>query len=224
MAIQENMNYDKMDFIFDAERIVEESFKIVSRYVKGNSPEDIVLKRCIISTGDPSIKDLIIFKNNPVNAGIEALRSCSNIIVDVKMVEAGINKEKVKNKIFVAIEHEYRDERSHKYMKRFTKFEGHKLTRVASGLLNLIDKMENAIIAIGNSPSAAIITYEIVKQGVRPALIIATPVGFVNASESKEMIRKLDIPSITTLGSRGGSTLCVTILNTLINLYYDRSD
>ncbi|HIH40665.1 MAG TPA: precorrin-8X methylmutase [Halobacteria archaeon] len=60
--------------------------------------------------------------------------------------------------------------------------------------------------------------FNMVKEGViKPALIIATPVGFVNAAESKEYIRSLDVPSITTVGTRGGSTIAVAIFNGLID-------
>ena len=48
----------------EAKRIVERSYSIVNKFVKGNSLEDFILKRCIIATGDPSIKDIVVFKGN----------------------------------------------------------------------------------------------------------------------------------------------------------------
>ena len=199
------MKIDMGDYTLEARKIVEESYRIVERYVPGNSPEDMVLKRCIIATGDPGIKDLIVFKNNAVNAGIGALREGRDVIVDVEMVKAGINKRKLQSDIYVAV----------------SLGSDSGLTRAAYGILRLREKIGGGIVCIGNAPSAAIALCRLVEEGVRPELIIGTPVGFINAAESKEMIRELDIPSITTSGTRGGSTLCVAILNALINLAFD---
>ncbi len=190
----------------EAERIVEESYRIVERFVKGNTPEDFVLKRCIIATGDPSVKDIIVFRNDPVKAGVKAIRDGKEIIADVSMVKAGIRWTNV----VVAVEHS----------------EGAKelgITRTAMGFYNLRDRIAGSIIAIGNSPSATLAVYDLFKKGYKPALIVATPVGFVNASKSKEMVRSLEVPSITTIGSRGGSALCVAIVNSMIDLAHERS-
>jgi len=64
--------------------------------------------------------------------------------------------------------------------------------------------------------------YEIA-QRYPPRFIVATPVGFVNAAESKEAIRSLEIPSITTEGTRGGSGICAAVVNCLIE-HAERSD
>lgn len=191
----------------EARRIVEESYRIVEKFVKGNTPEDYVLKRCIIATGDPSVKDIIVFKNDPIRAGIKAIRDGKTIITDVSMVKAGIRV----NNVIVAVEHSEGAEKLG-------------MTRTAMGFYNLKDKINGSIVAIGNAPSAALAVYDLFKKGYRPSLIVATPVGFVNAAESKEMIRSLDVPSITTVGTRGGSTLCVAIVNSIIDLAYERSD
>jgi precorrin isomerase len=198
------MRIDMGDYTLEARKIVEESYRIVEKYVPGNSPEDVVLKRCIIATGDPGIKDLIVFKNNAVNAGVKALKEGRDIVVDVEMVKAGINKNKLKSEIYVAVSLGSDSE----------------LTRTADGILRLKNRIDGGIVCIGNAPSAAIALCRLVEEGVKPELIIGTPVGFINAAESKEMIRELDIPSITTVGTRGGSTLCVAILNALINLAF----
>ncbi len=198
------MKIDMGDYTIEARKIVEESYRLVEKFVPGNSPEDAVLKRCIMATGDPGIKDLIVFRNNAINAGIEALREGRDVVVDVEMVRAGINKRKLKSDIHVAV----------------SLGSSSRLTRAADGILKLKDRIDGGIVCIGNAPSAAIALCGLVKRGVRPKLIIGTPVGFVNAAESKEMIRELDTPSITTVGTRGGSTLCVAILNALINMAF----
>jgi precorrin isomerase len=52
---------------------------------------------------------------------------------------------------------------------------------------------------------------------------VATPVGFVNAARSKELIRELTIPSITTVGTQGGTPVAVAIVNGLISMALQRS-
>lgn len=123
------------------------------------------------------------------------------------MVKAGIRR----GNVVVAVEHSEGAEKLG-------------ITRTAMGFYNLKNTINGCIVAIGNSPSAALAVYDLFKMGYKPSLIVATLVGFVNAAESKEMIRSLDVPSITTVGSRGGSTLCVAIINGIIDLAYERPD
>ncbi len=204
-AIQRNIggNMEMGAYSNEAREIVRKSYSIVNSFVKGDSPEALILKRCIVATGDPSIKDIIIFKGNPIEAGIEALRNKQKIIVDVSMVKAGIRKY---YNVLVAVEHANVNAG----------------VRVRDGFYRLKDAIDGSIVAIGNSPTGAMAVYELCKRGYKPSLIIATPVGFVNASESKELIRKLVSPSITTIGNKGGSNLCVAILNGIIDMAYKK--
>ena len=73
------------------------------------------------------------------------------------------------------------------------------------------------IFAIGNAPTALVRIYELVKEGkLRPELIIAVPVGFVNVVPSKELILSLDVPSIVARGRKGGSNIAACICNALL--------
>lgn len=158
-----------------------------------------IVRRCIATTGDVSIRDVLRFKGD-VYEGVKALKDDCRIIVDVRMVKAGLRRDSI-----AAVD-----------------FGDGENTKTASGLRNLEDLVEGSIVAIGNSPSAALALYEIA-QSHRPRFIVATPVGFVNAAESKEAIRSLEIPSITTEGPRGGSGICAAIVNCLIE-HAERSD
>ncbi|BDC36056.1 MAG: precorrin-8X methylmutase [Candidatus Methanoliparum thermophilum] len=191
---------DMGDYTRGAKEIADRSYKIVSQKITGDLPEDRIIKRAVIATGDFSIKDLIVFKNNPINAGKDAIKRGYKAYCDVEMIKAGINRYKVK----CVLSSDYSED--------------DKNTRTASGFYKNKDRLDGSIIIIGNAPSAAIAVSDMVKEGIiKPVLIIATPVGFVNAAESKEYIRSLDIPSITTVGTRGGSTMAVAIFNGLID-------
>jgi precorrin isomerase len=77
------------------------------------------------------------------------------------------------------------------------------------------------VIAIGNAPTALFRLLELLAGEVpRPAAILAFPVGFIGAAESKQALidAELDIPYITLLGRRGGSALAAAAVNALAGL------
>jgi precorrin-8X/cobalt-precorrin-8 methylmutase len=98
------------------------------------------------------------------------------------------------------------------------------ITRTSAGFISLREKLSGAIVVIGNSPSALLALCQIVEEGVEPALVIGTPVGFVNASESKEFLRHLAVPSITTEGSRGGTPVAVAAMNEIIEIFNEATN
>ena len=62
-----------------------------------------------------------------------------------------------------------------------------------------------------------------IKEGkANPKLIVAVPVGFVGASESKEDLDELGIPYIRVKGRKGGSTVAAAIVNALMYNVYER--
>ncbi|MCK5660759.1 MAG: precorrin-8X methylmutase, partial [Methanosarcinales archaeon] len=63
----------------------------------------------------------------------------------------------------------------------------------------------------------------LVEQGIHPALIVATPVGFVNAAESKELVRTVEIANITCMGTRGGTPIAVSVVNELVAMAQESS-
>ncbi|MDK2876407.1 MAG: precorrin-3B C17-methyltransferase / cobalt-factor methyltransferase [Archaeoglobaceae archaeon] len=182
-----------------AKEIAEQSAGILRRFIPGDSLKDEIIRRAVMATGDLSYRDLIFFKGDP-NAGVEAIRNGASIIVDVEMVRAGLRADAL-----IAVSFATESER----------------TRTAEGIIRLAEKIEGSVVGIGNAPSAAKALCEIAENH-KPAFIVATPVGFVGADESKEMVRKLNVPSITTIGTKGGSGVCTAILNCLIE--HARSD
>ncbi|MEM3390823.1 MAG: precorrin-3B C(17)-methyltransferase [Archaeoglobaceae archaeon] len=182
-----------------AVEIAEKSSEILRKFVPGNTLKDEILRRCIATTGDPSFAEIVQFKGDP-EEGVKTIRDGARIIVDVKMVKVGLRASSI----------------------CATDFAEGDDTRTASGFRKIAKLIEGSVVAIGNSPSAAIAVYELAEK-YRPRFIVATPVGFVNAEESKLRISSLDLPSITTKGSKGGSNVCAAILNCLIE-YAERSD
>ena len=75
------------------------------------------------------------------------------------------------------------------------------------------------IFALGNAPTALVRVCELIDEGkLAPALVIGAPVGFVNVVESKELLLRTDVPSITARGRKGGSNVAAAICNALLYL------
>ena len=77
--------------------------------------------------------------------------------------------------------------------------------------------LDGAIVLIGNAPlSLARIARYALEEGIRPALIVGMPVGFVNVVESKLLAGTCPVPQIVLDGRRGGSALAVTTLHAIL--------
>ena len=80
------------------------------------------------------------------------------------------------------------------------------------------DDLKGAVVAIGNAPTALYRLMELLKDGApRPAAILAFPVGFVGAAESKDALISADLglPYLTLRGRRGGSAMAAAAVNAL---------
>jgi precorrin isomerase len=81
------------------------------------------------------------------------------------------------------------------------------------------NKLHGGIAVFGNAPVALLeLNRLIVETGLRPALVIGMPVGFVHVVESKQELIAMDIPYITIEGRRGGSPLAVSVIHALCEL------
>jgi precorrin-8X/cobalt-precorrin-8 methylmutase len=90
-------------------------------------------------------------------------------------------------------------------------------TRSAAALEFWRDRLDGAIIAIGNAPTALFHLLDMLyENSTRPACIVAMPVGFVGAAESKEaLIADASTPFITIRGRKGGSAMAAAALNAI---------
>jgi precorrin-8X/cobalt-precorrin-8 methylmutase len=170
-----------------------------------------IIERVVHTTADPEFAKLLVINEKAVEAGVAAIKTGAKIITDVKMVKAGINEARVKRfggRILTYID----DERAVKLAS------AESITRAAAAMrLAINDGVAGSIILIGNAPTAAFELAHAVKQGsAKPALIVATPVGFIGAAESKEIIASLSTPFIIVKGRKGGSAVAVAVFNALL--------
>ncbi|VVB93623.1 Precorrin-8X methylmutase [uncultured archaeon] len=190
----------------DAIEISEKSRMIVRSLVPGDGPANRIMQRCVMATGDPSFAGLMRFCNEPIKAGVKAITKGAAIFTDIKMAQVGITKGGHNCDIRCVLD-------TGSGMAEKTG-----MTRTAAGFMALGNELDGAIIVIGNAPSAALTVCSMIQEGRRPALLVATPVGFVNAAESKEFVRRLKVPSITCVGTRGGTPVAVAVVNELVEM------
>ena len=92
-------------------------------------------------------------------------------------------------------------------------------TRSAAAVGLWRPRLKGAVVVIGNAPTALFHLLDLLDEGAeKPAAIIATPVGFVGAAESKALLA-LDlhhVPFLTLLGRRGGSAMASAALNAIL--------
>lgn len=198
-------------------RIEDESFSIIDREAgpHGFPPAEWeVVRRVIHATADFEFTKLMAFHPEAVSLGIATLMRGCNIIVDVKMITAGLNEERLnaygcKVHSFISDEDVIAEAKARNSTRAIVAMQ-------KAGDLKLLD---GSIIAIGNAPTALIETARMVREDdVKPALIIGVPVGFVSAAESKEVILPLDVPYIVSRGRKGGSAIAVAIIHALLLL------
>lgn len=190
----------------EAKSIFMQSRNLAKQIVGDKTLEDRIRQRTMVAVGDLSMAYLMQFTENAVQIGIEAIKKGAPIFVDINMMKYGITKFGHKSEVICVMDEDKDAAIAKKYG----------ITRTAAGFLACRDRLDGSIVAIGNAPSAALAVCRMVEHGIRPALVIATPVGFVNAAESKEVVRNTNIPSITCVGTRGGTPIAVACVNELV--------
>jgi precorrin-8X/cobalt-precorrin-8 methylmutase len=205
---------EKIVVPFSSSKIYDASMKLIrpeiqetlSKVPKNQVP---IIERVVHTTADPEFAKLLVISDKAVDAGVAAIKAGAKIVTDVKMIKAGINLARVKN--FGGEILTYIDDAQATKMAN-----DESITRSTAAMrLAAKDGLDGAIVLIGNAPTAAFELAEQVKNGiVKPALIVAVPVGYVGAAESKETVAKLPAPYIIT----SGSTIAVAIFNALLSM------
>lgn len=200
--------------IYKPHEIEERSFEIITGEMDKTNFRDIelsIVKRVIHATGDFDFAKNMRFHPEAVEAGIRAIKNGMNILVDVEMVKAGINKnilEKYGGKAICNLSESEVKEKSYA------------LEKTRSEIAIEMGAMENiGIVAIGNAPTALYKAMKLIGTDFfKPELVIGVPVGFVKAVESKEVLLHMKYPFITSLGRKGGSSVSVAIVNALLRM------
>ena len=178
-------------------------------------PEDTapVVKRVIHTTADFDYARNLHFTPGAVAAGIAALRSGTPIVTDTTMALAGISKPGLAKLGTTALCYVEDPEVAAAAKQQGT-------TRAVAAVHKAAAAYPGAILAVGNAPTALLTIADQIEAGLRPALVIGVPVGFVNVVESKERLfavcQECGVPAIVAMGRKGGSTVAAAICNALV--------
>jgi len=198
---------------FEPGEIEKRSMAIIEQEMPGGSwtPGELkVVKRCIHTSADFDYAAALYFSPEAVEQAREILQSGVTIVTDTNMAAAGINKKALKQhncsvRCFMADEDVAWE----------AKERG--ITRAAVSMERAARLAGPVFLAIGNAPTALIRLYDMIRAGTfRPSFIIGVPVGFVNVTESKELIIGSGVPCIVAKGRKGGSNIAAAICNALL--------
>ena len=172
-----------------------------------------VVKRVIHTTADFDYAENLRFTPGAAAAGVAAMRAGAVVITDTNMALAGITKPGLAKLGGQAACYMADPEVAAR-----AKAEG--TTRAVAAMHKAAAEHPGAILAVGNAPTALLTIAEQIEAGLRPALVIGVPVGFVNVVESKERLfvtcEAHGVPAIVAMGRKGGSNVAAAICNALI--------
>ena len=207
-----------MNYLKNPMGIEEKSFEIIGKEMGEHSFTDeelLIIKRTIHTTADFEYKDIVEISKDAIETGKDLFRKGATIYTDTNMALNGINKMAVAKSdsrvICYVNEPEVHKEAKEKNITR-------SMAAVEKACADNVD-----IFVFGNAPTALFRLKELIKEGkAAPKLIIAAPVGFVGAAESKENMDELNIPYIRVSGRKGGSTVAAAIINALMYMVVER--
>jgi precorrin-8X/cobalt-precorrin-8 methylmutase len=201
------------EYLRDGTAIYEQSFAIIraeadlSRF---SAEEADVAVRMVHACGMVEAAEKFVFAAGVVTAARSALRAGAAILCDSEMVSHGITRARLpaKNAVICTL----RDPAVPGIAAKLG------TTRSAAALELWADRLEGAVIAIGNAPTSLFRLLDMLdERAARPAAILGIPVGFVGAAESKEALiaNPRGVPFIAVRGRLGGSAITAAALNGL---------
>jgi precorrin-8X/cobalt-precorrin-8 methylmutase len=199
----------ELEYLKDPAEISRRSFALIREEANlARFPREIqpMALRLAHAAGDCTILGDLSWSKGAVAAGRKALAAGAPILVDARMVAAGITL--ASNCIVCTL----RDAET----ARLAVTEG--MTRSAAAVGLWQPHLPGAVVAIGNAPTALFRLLELLAQGApKPALILGFPVGFVGAAEAKAALAEFGhgLEFITLNGRRGGSALAAAAVNAL---------
>lgn len=207
----------RFDYLDDGAAIYVDSFATIRAEGSfDHLPADAekVAVRMVHGTGQVDLAAELVIHPSLVVAARSALEAGAPILTDAHMVASGVTRARLPrdNEVLCWL----RDPRVPSLAQAMG------TTRSAAAVSLWAERLEGAVVAIGNAPTALFHLLELLLDGSpRPAAIIGCPVGFIGAAESKEALAAfhaehgIDVPFLTVRGRRGGSAMTASALNAL---------
>jgi len=173
-------------------------------------PEDVaqVAVRMIHACGQVDLVADVAWSTDVVARAREALHAGAPVLCDAQMVASGVTRRRLPedNDVVCTLN----DPRTPDLARELG------TTRTAAAMHLWGDRLDGAVVAIGNAPTALFHLLEMVRDGApRPAAVIGIPVGFIGAVESKEALAASDLDFLVVRGRRGGSAITAAAVNAI---------
>jgi precorrin-8X/cobalt-precorrin-8 methylmutase len=200
------------DYIKDPAEIYRQSFAVIEAEAElSHLPQWLqpVARRMIHACGMTDLAPDLAWHGDPIDAARNALREAAPILCDAQMVASGIIRDRLHGNEIVSL---IGDPRLPDLARNLG------TTRSAAQVELWRDRLAGAVVVIGNAPTALYHLIELIEAGgPRPAALLAFPVGFVGAKESKDdlIAASLNVPWLTLRGRRGGSAIAAAAINAL---------
>ncbi len=169
-----------------------------------------VAVRMVHACGQTDLTQDLVIHPRLVSVAREAMQAGAPIFTDAHMVASGVTRARLPkdNEVVCTL----RDPRTVDLAAEWG------TTRSAAAVSLWGERLEGAVVAIGNAPTALFHLLELIAAGgPRPAAIVGVPVGFIGAAESKVALEQFDgdVPFLVVHGRRGGSAMAASALNAL---------
>ena len=203
----------RYDYERSGQAIYDASFATIRRETDlSGLPEDAegVAVRMVHASGQTDLTRDLAVHVDLVSAARLALATGAPVLCDAHMVASGVTRARLPkdNEVVCML----RDER----VPRLASAWG--TTRSAAAVSLWADRLEGAVVAIGNAPTALFHLLEMLDAGApRPAAVVGVPVGFIGAAESKDALagHAAGVPYLVVRGRRGGSAMAASAINAL---------
>ncbi len=173
-----------------------------------------VVRRVVHTTADFDYAKNLRFTQHAVQNAVKSLQNGGAwIVTDTNMALAGISKPALEKLNAQAVCYMADPAIALQAQQAGT-------TRAVAAMRHAAKQHPAAILAVGNAPTALLAIADEIECGLRPSLVIAVPVGFVNVVESKEILfaacERNGVPAIAAMGRKGGSNVAAAICNALV--------
>jgi precorrin-8X/cobalt-precorrin-8 methylmutase len=202
-----------LDYVRDASEIYRQSFATIRAEADlSRFPDDVerVVVRLIHTCGQVDVADHVAYTDDVVTRASAALAAGAPVLCDSSMVAAGITVSRLPadNQIVSLVA----DPRAAELAAQLD------TTRSAAAVELWADRLDGAVLAIGNAPTALFRLLELVDEGSpAPAAVLGGPVGFVGSAASKQELidRPRGMSYLVVRGRRGGSAMAAAAVNAI---------
>lgn len=198
-----------IDYVRDGAEIYRRSFAAIRAEADlSGLPDDVarVAVRMIHACGMTDLVQDLVWSPGVVERARSALLGGAPVLCDARMVASGITRKRLPagNEVVCTLG----DPGVPDLAARLG------TTRSAAALELWRDRLDGAVVAIGNAPTALFRLLELVEEGAgRPAAVLGIPVGFIGAAESKEALAASGLDHLAVRGRRGGSAMAAAAVN-----------